>query len=475
MDCYITFPMAAKGLEMATVKLPFTITKRKDSRFFSVRFKDKKTGKYLPALSTKQTDRDAAIKTALDWYSQGKIKAEKKEKSLETLSLFNEIRKSDISDADALKMLDLLKQKGIIKSYIKTGAKNDILLSEYLLNFWNWEKSEYINEKLRTGKQIGRTHSKENCNRIKYNWIPYFKGKLLGEITRQDLKDFLTKIQKMDLADSTKTKIWLAGAQALRYAYNNELLDRDITAGLTGFHGKSKEREILTPEMAKAIFSVEWKDEKARLANILAMCTGLRAGEIRALRKCDLGENCLYINHSWSPLEGLKSTKNGESRIVQLPFPQLSQKLLEFAESNPFDSSMNAFIFYATIPGKPIELNIFVESLREALEKIGVSKEHAKKYCFHSWRHFYAAYMADHLSTKLLQSQTGHKTVAMLEHYSNHKINGDAERIQQAQIGLFGDIVNNTKIKLDTKELYKNVKTKYMDKTGLYEHSRQFR
>ena len=146
---------------------------------------------------------------------------------------------------------------------------------------------------------------------------------------------------------------------------------------------------------------------------------------------------------------------------MQLPFPQLSQKLLELAESNPYDSTMNAFIFYATIPNKPIEIHLFIDGLRGALVKIGLPKESAKKYCFHAWRHFYASYMADHISTKLLQSQTGHKTTAM--------------RIQAAQIGLFGDIVSNARINFDEKKLYRNVKIEYMDKSGLYEHSRQDR
>ena len=460
---------------MATARLPFTISERKNSQFFYVRFKDEKTGRYLPALSTKKSDRNEAIKTAWVWYSQGKVTSEKKERKLESLSIFNEIRKSDISDDEALKMLELLKQKGIIKSYVKTGAKNDILLSDYLLNFWTFEKSEYIQDKIKQGKAIGKTHIKENYNRIKNDWLPFFKDKLLGEVTRQDLKDFANEIQKRNIANSTKNKIWLAGTQALRYAYNNELLERDITGGLGGFHGKGETREILTPEMARALFSVEWTDKRAYLANILAMCTGLRAGEIRALRKCDLGANCLYIKHSWNDLEGLKSTKNGEERIVQLPFPDLSQMLLTLAETNPFDSSMNAFIFYATIPNKPIEVHVFIDGLRSAMEKIGIAKTDTKKYCFHAWRHFYASYMADQISTKLLQSQTGHKTTAMLAHYSNHRIVGDEEQIQAAQISIFGGIVNNAHVDFDTKELYQNVKIGLMDKTGIYEHSRQDR
>ena len=460
---------------MTVQNLPFTISKRKDSRFYSVRFKDEKTGSYLPAISTKQTEKSEAIKTAWAWYSQGKITRQDKEQDIKTLSIFDEIRKNDIKDSDTLKMLELLKERGIIKSYVMAGAKNDIKLSDYLANFWTWEKSEYVQEKLKSGKILGKSRVLATLYRVKKYWLPFFKDKLLGEVTRQDLKDFQSDLQKKEISSDTKNDIWLAGAQAIRYAYNNELIDRDITAGLTGFHGKSKEREILTPEMAQALFSVDWNNQFSKLANMLAMCTGLRAGEIRALRKCDLGANCLYIKHSWNDLEGLKSTKNGEERIVQLPFTQLSQKLLELAESNPYDSTMNAFIFYATIPNKPIDTDIFLDGLRNALEKIGLPKESAKKYCFHAWRHFYASYMKDHISAKLLQSQTGHKTLEMLEHYSNHRIAGDEERIQQAQIGLFGGIVNSTHITFDEKKLYHNVKTEYMDKTGLYEHSRQDR
>ena len=110
--------------------------------------------------------------------------------------------------------------------------------------------------------------------------------------------------------------------------------------------------------------------------------------------------------------------------------------------------------------------------LRDALEKTGLPKESAKKYCFHAWRHFFASYMRDKVSEKLLQSQTGHKTLAMLEHYSNHKITGDEERIRQAQIGLFGGIVSASTITLDEKRLYQNVRVEHMDKSGLYEHGR---
>ena len=461
----------AKKMSARRKSVPFSVFKRKNSGFYYVRFRDETTGKYLTPVSTRQSEEREAVRTAWAWYSQGKAGGQ----DLKTLSLLGEIRRGDISGGDAVKILEILKERGLIRSYVMAGARNDVPLSDYLLDFWNWERSEYIQDRLRAGRDVGRTHIKENVSRIMNFWIPFFKGRLLGEITRQDLKDFSAALQRKDMASSTKNKIWLAGARPLRHAYQNELIDRDITAGIPGFHGGAVRREILTPEIAQALFSAEWKDARARLANMLAMLTGMRSGEIRALRKRDLGGGCVYVRHSWSDTEGLKSTKNGEERTVQLPFPNVARALLELAESNPYDSSMDAFVFYATIPGKPVEAHVFIDGLRAALERVGLSPESAGKYCFHAWRHFYASYMRDRISARLLQSQTGHKTTAMLEHYSNHRISGDDEQIQQAQIELFGGIVDGASITFDERRLYQNVKTKYMDKSGLYEHSRQLR
>lgn len=458
---------------MAVQKFPFTLYLR--NGIYYVRFKNPDGG-YLTATSTGKKDKDEAVKTAWSWYSQDKITRADQEQKLENKSLIENFRKSDLSSDDVDVILGTLKQRGLIKSYVKTGSKSDVVLCDYLTDFWTWEKSEYVKEKLRRGGSIGKTHVKRNFYCVKRYWRPYFKGRLLGELTRQDLRDFLSYLQDLDLSGSSKSQIWLAGAQGIRYAYNNEIIDRDITAGLAGFSRRSKHRLILTPEMAAAVFSVEWRDKRAYLANLLAMCTGLRAGEIRALQKRDIGRSCLYINHSWNALDGLKSTKNGEARIVQLPFPQITEKLLELADSNPFNDGLDAFVFYATIPGKPMEEHIFRESLHKALVKTGLPKEEAEKYCFHSWRHFYASYMRDLISEKLLQSQTGHKTLAMLEHYSNHKIVGDDEKVQTAQTQAFGDIVGHAHLEdFDKKELYHDVKTAYIDKSGMYEHSRQDR
>ena len=175
---------------------------------------------------------------------------------------------------------------------------------------------------------------------------------------------------------------------------------------------------------------------------MLAMVTGMRAGEIQGLRVQDLGKDCLYIRHSWSRWDGLKTPKTNESRTVEVPFQGLIQDLLVLAATNPHGQSMDGYVFWAVkMADKSMEASLFANGLREALINTGMSKESAKVYTFHGWRHYFTSYMRERITEKLLQQQTGHKTLVMLTHYSGHKIAGDRERIQQAQIETFGGLL----------------------------------
>lgn len=368
--------------------------------------------------------------------------------------------------------MDELKRRGFIGGYALRGSVQDINAYDFLLNFWNYEKSPYIKEKLRKGHKLGKRHTIE-CEHIIENDFQDFKNKNLADITRNDILQQMDRLDTLDIANSTKTKRLRTLITPLRWAYVNEYMDKDVTREITFYSYTPRERVILTPEMAQAIFSVKWNDNRAKLANLLAMCTGMRAGEITALQLKDLGENCIYVNHSWNCADGLKSTKNGEARIAYLPFPEIINALKELAYTNPFEEGLDGFIFYATIPTKPIETYIFIQGLREALISIGINENEAKKYTFHAWRHYFATYMKDRVADKILQQQTGHKTLAMLEHYANHETERDVKLLENAQISNFGDIVKSATFSFDKKQLWTKLHNDCVDKTGLYEHSHQ--
>lgn len=411
---------------------PFILSKRKDSPYYQVRFKnpDKTSSvRFFPAKSTKETVKSKAIAKAWSMYNQEKM---------DSLSVVH----SEISDTDAVRLLENLKRRGVIKSYSLSDNKDSVPLLQFLLDFWDIEKSPYLSEKKRTGQHIGLMYIDESRRIIDHYWSQFFDSSfMLSDITRKTLKDFILFVDTLDLSWSRKLKIYRAGSVALKWAYNDELLDRDITAGLVSFYGKSEERSIVTKELAELLFSTQWEDERCKLVNLVAMLTGMRVGEILALRKMDLGSDCLYVNHSWNRKEGLKSPKNGETRVVYFPFPSVIQRLMFYADVS--GGELEDFVFEAPlVRDKPMDIKLPNKHLHLQLQKVGLSKEEAEKYCFHSWRHFYTTYMSDKLNHRILQSQTGHKTLSMLEHYGNHKTDSDVKMIECAQKEVFGDIVS---------------------------------
>jgi integrase len=219
------------------------------------------------------------------------------------------------------------------------------------------------------------------------------------------------------------------------------------------YTGETKKRNILTPAVASAIFKIEWKDEMAKIANMLSAVTGMRNGEIIGLRYKDIGTDCLYVNNAWNGTDKDKRPKNNEVRTVEITFPYLIDALCYLAQQNPCGVTPDSYVFWSfkniNIPNRGRN---FVTGLRKALVQIGYTKEEAEMYDFHGWRHFYTSYMVKQLEKKLVKSQTGHLTDIMIDHYSDHEIVGDKEIIQAKQRETFAGMIPEPVLMIEYQE-----------------------
>jgi integrase len=224
--------------------------------------------------------------------------------------------------------------------------------------------------------------------------------------------------------------------KALRYAYVNGYIQSDPTIALMGYSSKVKKRGVLTPEEAMALFCLKWTDYRALLANLVAMSTGLRTGEIMALRMENIGEVYLTINYSYSREDGLKCTKTEEPRRVPI-IPSLRDALVNLGKQNPHE---NGFIFFCEKPDCPwdqegplLQLKKMLVRMRMgnmAHEKDPIKRKQAKEEAvtywkkrnvvFHSWRHFYASRMIGKLEARKVMLATGHKTESVFNVYAEH-------------------------------------------------------
>lgn len=415
-------------------KLPFSLTSRANSPYYYVRFRNERTGQFMAWISTKEKNYSRALRKAWDMYNH-------KSEELEELSFYDTIRKSKYTKEDVQQFLEDFQRKGFLSGYVLNdgGILNEPALN-WLIDFWNPEKSEYLREKKRKGQAVHVKHTENSAQFIKKHWTEILGEKKLGELSRKDIQSQFNRLDTLDLNGNTKNHIIRSVLTPLKWAYNNELLARDISRGWIMYKTVYQRRVILTMEMARNVFRVQWDNDMARLASMLAMVTGLRLGEILALTADDIGENFIQVRHSFNKKDGLKCTKNGDERKVYIPFDFILDQLRNYAAMNPHKNGAG-YIFWGLLPDRPVDQNIFRKFFRRALEKAGMSKEDVKQITFHAWRHFYTTYMADKVNQKALQSQTGHKTQIMLEHYAAHQTAEEAVLIMDAQEQIFGALI----------------------------------
>jgi integrase len=248
----------------------------------------------------------------------------------------------------------------------------------------------------------------------------------------------------------TLRQIRLVGVTALKWAFANELIPIDPTIGLPGYTGKTKKRGILSPKEAEDLFKLDWKDKKVMLVNMVAMTTGLRIGEILALKAENIGEKYLVIENSFSAIDGLKSTKTEKDRLVPI-IPAIRDAMLYLAKLNPHG---NGYVFFGSEKTRPLTPDSPLKKLKKMLiilhagenpsdEKIKESKDYWKKrnVVFHSWRHFYASRMADKIEARKVMLATGHTTEAVFRGYSDHALESDLTDVAYTTSEVFGGLV----------------------------------
>jgi integrase len=386
--------------------------------------------------STKTKNRDTAAAVVGRWLSEG-IPAHKTKtkKTLKEVMDFNAVMqyigKSDIDTEQVLAITQALKRKGLINFNV-TGLKHgrqDFI--KYLYEFWNYDDSLYLRDKRAHGKSVTRRTCIEARRHISGKWESVFKGRLLEDITRNDLRSFGLELKER-LAGKTVNNILHVGITALKWAYREKIIPEDITAGLGGFAGGGKKRDTFTEtEIEKLKDFQYWENKKAYTAFMLSSTSALRCGECLALRRQDIGGNILHIRHNWNYIDGLKAPKNNESRTVYL-LPEVRLLLTGLLTENPHKNCPGQFVFFSDInPALPVHTGLFSKQLRKAINNAGIEFD-GRKIDFHSLRHYVATQWADKTGDlRQVAKVTGHKNIAMVEHYANHE-----SEIETAKMGI---------------------------------------
>jgi integrase len=380
-------------------------------------------GVKLSARSTGTKNRDEALMVISAWFKEGIPMGKRcKRLPLETAAAFPDIikavKKADIDAEEAMRIVSALRERDLIDFGVTKAGPGRERFIPFLLRFWDRENSPYLKDKFAHGHSMTKKYCRNMGQIIERHWRPYFEDAALNGVSQQSLREFSLSLRDKGLASATVNNIMIAGTKALRWAFTEGLIPVDPTAGLTGFTGEGEGRDILTEEEIETLFYVVWQDKRAYAAALLSLTTGIRSGEVRAIRKDDIGGAVLDVSHSWNDTEGLKRPKNGEPRKVPL-LPEVRGLLLELLEETPHRSSEQIFVFYSGNPDKPCSAMLFLRGLRRAIRAAGIDIA-GRKIDFHSFRHISASRMADRMAADKVAKVTGHRSKAAAKVYQDH-------------------------------------------------------
>jgi site-specific recombinase XerD len=252
---------------------------------------------------------------------------------------------------------------------------------------------------------------------------PYFGEKPLDDITEDDIEGYIKYLKEKGLANTSINHNLAIIKIIFNYAEKrNEILYNPLKQ-IGKLKSDTKEKGTFTNEEAMKLFYSEnmvstiWSNDINNwLLNFTAYRTGMRLGELQALREKDIHEDYISVEHSLDRKYGIKGTKTEKSRSIPIN-NELKELLYNHIKNNSGD-----YVFGKDGGNRPIRHDEVYKAFWQATFKIGISKAALKsrKISFHSWRHsFTTRLVAQGIAKPMIKAMTGHSSGEMLEHYTH--------------------------------------------------------
>ncbi len=334
------------------------------------------------------------------------------------------------------------KSKTAAKAYCFDLLKKDLLIpvrlskitfKKYSENWWLWDKCEYLNY-LKKRKTISRSYAKTARVMLGKHILPYFGKLQLREIRSYDIEKWLDTFAVKGLANAT-ANLGLAFLKIMfKEAVRREIIFEDSSSSIMPLKTEAVVRGVLSQDEVSKLFNPEnkkqiWSNDIYYYANLLSACTGMRLGEILAVRGEVLKDNYIIVDKQYTKSFGLTDTKTHHSRKVIIP-ETLMAEVLNYSEQNN-----GGYIFSIDGGKQPVYPDTMRRALFKALGNIGIDDEQRRErnICFHSWRHYLNTTLrSNNITDGKLRALVGHSSSRMTEHYT-HFDTEDFKDIQEIQ------------------------------------------
>jgi len=250
--------------------------------------------------------------------------------------------------------------------------------------------------------------------------IPGFGEKLPHMLSEADIEDFVDKLGEKGLSEGTIAKIMRRLSAIIGKAREAGIIVNDICKGIKTLRKKKKAITVLT-RSAQQLLEQVCEQEKTGLLPILALYTGMRVGEISALKwiDVDLEEGLIYVRKTAQRLSNYDEYETKTAICFGSPKTETSERVIAIPRkliSDLIEHRKKAVCEYViSCKGHIAEPRVCQYRFESLLKKAGI-----ERISFHSLRHTYATRCWEEgVDEKTLSDLMGHSSVEMTFKYGS--------------------------------------------------------
>lgn len=274
---------------------------------------------------------------------------------------------------------------------------------KFVENFFA-EDSEYVLWRKANGNEVKPETIKAYEKALNNQILPYFRDMKINSITSNTAKKWVIWCNGQWAAktiNNAQGVLNIIFESAIDKNYINQNPLRNIN--LRKVHKKN--RELLTIQELNLIYHANWASETHRKMFLLACITGMRIGEIAALRQDDIEHGYVQVRHTWSRQYGLGTTKTRTERFVPVP------------ESFTYPDNVSDWVFKGK-DNKPLQTHTIYNGLTRICQQIGIDCK-SRGITVHTLRNFFISYLQGKaVPLEKIKAVVGHADTNMTEHYT---------------------------------------------------------
>lgn len=319
------------------------------------------------------------------------------------------------TEEDAKKVIYDRLKKGILVHppkpvTIAENAIDDESFKGYTKDFFIFEKCPFVRDRIIRGGHLTKGLV-QSYRGLLLNYVsPYFSQFMLVEITRKHVNNWLLNLPCQGICNATANKALSVLRIILDFAVFDGILDKNPAREVKPLIQKDSSRKAFTREQVKALYEYDYKNKIiVRAAIILAASTGLRLGEIRALKWEDVRLNKIIVSHSFTATDGLKTTKSGKTREVPIT-PEVYEILSSLRKRKDTD------YLFSRDGNTPVSSTYLNDHLKQVLQDLEIPSD----YTFHCFRHFFNTQLIEaQIPGEIIRAVIGHSDIKMTMHYAH--------------------------------------------------------